>query len=248
MKVWTLSTAYNEAWIIRESIERYYDTKHPDVETVHIMTDAHWPIDYPNWRKEIERLCAKFGILLFDPGSNLGLHGNFNFAWNKLAIPDNAMVIGYDPDSWPDTKHWDKAMGDIFNERPKVGWLSLWHPHSSREIDEEGKKIRDEVIAGHRVAVLQRPCMNSVCGFRQGWLRKIGGLFEQNHYYGGLECDMWAKLTDNQMEWVFLRDFTESLPFVDRQNMLYRDWKWNYAHLKTTKDDFGTWLKKKGLC
>lgn len=243
-KVFTISMCHNDPAIIEESIAQYYATKHPSVQTEHVLVDAHWPIDYPNFRKRIEALAQRFGCRLEDPGKNLGLHGNFNYAWNRMAIPDNAMVIGYDPDSWPVTPGWDLAMCEAFVGGANIGWLSLWHQHAERELFTEGRRKAEGVVKGVRLVYLKFPCLNSVCGFRQSFLRKAGGLFEQNPYYGGLECDLWPQLQSQGLEWVFLRDYQEAPHFEGRQDPRYRDWKYATTHLKQKQVSFEEWVKK----
>lgn len=243
MKVWTISMCYNDEEIIHESIEQCYATKDPTVETVHCLVDAHWPIDYPKFRRRIEQIAAKFGCVLVDPGRNLGLHGNFNFAWSRFAIPPNAGVIGYDPDSWPITPGWDRAMGEVFDANSKIAWLSLWHPQASRELIQEGRSQRTEVLAGKKIHYLARPALNSICMFRQAYLSQTGGIIEKTPYYGGLEIHMWEHLKASNWEWVFLEEFKEALHFLEKQNPLYRHWKYATTHLGQPQIEFGEWLK-----
>lgn len=244
-KVWTISLCFMDADIIHDSLEQYYKTKSPEVETVHVLVDQHWPINYPQHRIELEKIAKKFNCILLDPGKNLGLHGGFNWAWEQLAIPPNAAVIGYDPDSWPVTPEWDLAICRAFVTRPDAVWFSLWHQHCDRQIDQEGALLRNFNAGGISCAQVSRAVMNSICAFRQAWLRKIGGLYEQNNFYGGLECDLWEKISYN--EWVFLRDYKEIPKLYDRMNPLFKEWKWKTAHTKEIPHtmDFESWLKTK---
>lgn len=229
-KVWTISLCYTDADIIRDSLKRLQETRTPEkVDMQIVMIDQHWPINYETHRKELEIISAENNAILLDPGKNLGLHDGFNWALEQLPIPDNAMVIGYDPDSHPDTVGWDKAMCDVFVADSKVMWLSLWHQHSTRELIEEGKGSRPMQTGGHWIRQLTRAAMNSVSGFRRGWLRQVGGLKEPSRWYGGLEVAMWGAVV-NHGKWVFLQDFKESPVFYDRMNPLYRTWKWRHAH------------------
>jgi hypothetical protein len=136
MKVWSISLCFMDAEIIHDSIEQYYKTKHPEVETNHILVDQHWPINYSKQKRALELIAKKFGCQLLDPGKNLGLHEGFNWAWRQQAIPDNAMVIGYDPDSWPLDDGWDMAMAKAFVGSERIEWLSLWHTHCERQVFE----------------------------------------------------------------------------------------------------------------
>ena len=245
LKVWTVSLAYTSLDIIEESIAQYYATKHSDVETVHLLVDQHWPLYARDRAARLRDLCQKFGLTYLDPGKNLGLHDGFNWALEQVAIPDNAMVIGYDPDSYPVTKGWDMAMCDLFVAYPWISWLSLWHQHCDRQIIEE-KAAGPELYLGGlrnvRCFPVKRAVMNSVCGIRRGWLRSVGGLTEGNKFYGGLEVAMWEKLQQTKSEWVFLPDYKEIPHFQDRMEPLYREWKWAHAHERTFPGDFDSYL------
>lgn len=245
MKVWTITLCFTDPDIIHDSLAQYRATASPQVETVHVLVNQHWPIGKETNAAELEKIARKFGCLLLDPGRNLGLHDGFNWAWRKQNIPDNAMVIGYDPDSWPVTPGWDQAMCDVFVSDPSVAWLSLWHIHAEREVIEDRRGGAIEVLGGHRVVPLKRPAINSICGFRQGWLRQVGGLWEGNAFYGGLEVGMWEKLGQNR--WVFLRDFREANELYDRMNPLYKEYKWKHAQTREWPGDFESFLKSKGL-
>jgi hypothetical protein len=245
-KVWSISLCYNDPKIIEESLNQLQVTRDKEnVEMIIVMVDQHWPIDREKNKKEIERIALKNSAILLDPGKNLGLHHGFNWAFNQLHIPDNAMVIGFDPDSWPVVAGWDKSMCDVFVADPSIIWLSLWHPHATRELLHENKSKPESVIAGHRVVEVSAPVMNSVCGFRAGFLKKSGGLTEPSKYYGGLECSMWEKVKAHG-KWVFLPDYKEELHFQDVVNPLYRDWKWEHAH-KEYPHDFTQFLKERGV-
>jgi len=246
-KVWAITLAYNDPEIIEESIARYYETKHPEVETHHVLVDAHWPVNYPETRRRLEALAASYGLHLMDPGENLGLHGNFNWAWSRLDIPENAGVIGYDGDSWPLNQGWDMAMCQVFVNDAKVGWISLWHQHVTRELYQDKKLLSEDVIGGQNTATPKEACMNSICMFRQGWLKKIGGLKEFNKYYGSLEICLYPKLAEHGLKQVFMKDFKEEPHFYDRQNPLYKEWKWRTCHVRDIPTDmeFGTWLRSR---
>jgi hypothetical protein len=136
-------------------------------------------------------------------------------------------------------------MCQVFVADPKVVWLSLWHPHSTRELIQEGRGKPSEILGGQRVREAAVPVMNSVCGFRRGWLRQVGGLHEDSAFYGGLECCMWEKVKKHG-RWVFLEDYKEDLHFHDRVSPHYRDWKWAHAH-QGLKGSFEDYLRGKGI-
>jgi hypothetical protein len=243
MKVWTITLCHNDPGIIEDSIARYYATKSPDVETNHILVDQHWPLGRADTKSRLQALAEKFGCTYLNPGKNLGLHDGFNWAVNQLAIPPDAGVIGYDPDSYPLTEGWDMAMCQAFVNDPTIAWLSLWHTHCDRQMLDEGAGVEAAVIGGIKTLRASRPVMNSICMFRRRWLSMVGGLHEGNAYYGGLEVDMWYKLGVNK--WVFLPEFKEDLRFHDRVDPIYREYKWEHAHTRAFPGSFEEFVRAK---
>lgn len=243
-KVWSISLCYNDPKIIEDSLNQLQATRDKENVDMHIvMVDQHWPIDREKNKKELERIAKNCKATLLDPGKNLGLHHGFNWAVNQLSIPDNALIIGFDPDSWPVDFGWDKAMCDVFVEDASVVWFSLWHPHATRELLNEHKSQPGHQVPSQRTIQVTAPVMNSVCGFRSSWFKKVGGLTEPSKYYGGLECAMWDKVKAHG-RWIFLPDYKEELHFQDVVNPLYRAWKWHHAH-EGYPHDFVQYLKDK---
>lgn len=234
--------AYNQPWIIRKSIEAYYATKDPRVETVHILIDQHWPIGYAKLRAELESIARDYNLVLMDPGRNLGLHKGFNWAWRQHAIPDNAGVIGYDPDCIPSTPGWDMKLCEIFCAVPEAGWLSLNNPRTQEEL--QGRTDLETIVAGQHIARLSHPVVNSICMFRQKWLIETQGIHESNPFYGTLETTMFPMLPP--FRWYVLKDVMEGDSLRDTENLLYRQWKWDTCHTKKipVDKDFGTWLRE----
>lgn len=244
-KVWAVSLCFNKPEVIRQSLRQYRATSSPDVETVHVLVDQHWPLDQPKTSQELRSLADELGGLYLRPERNLGLARGFNWAVNQLPIPDNAGIIGYDPDSWPVDPCWDLAMCDAFVRFPEAAWFSLWHPHAERELiaDRRAK----EIFPGTLYEVTS-PVMNSVCMIRKKWFREVGGFHEENPLYGGLEIHMWRRLEQSKAKWIFLRNYREAFwPNPEILDTRYRDWKWATTHGREPQIPFGDWLKKRGL-
>ena len=239
-KVWAISLLYNDPAIIIKSIQQYKKTSDQNmVQTQHVFVWQHWPL---GGKGELQFLAEELGAIWLDAGENLGLHRGFNYALDNIQIPDNAGVIGYDPDSWPVDYGWDRAMCEFFVSDPKSAWISLWHPHAERELITEGRGL--VLKENPKVVQVKSPVMNSVCMFRKGWLRECGGIHEVNPYYGGLEVHTWNRLKD--WKWLFLKDYREDYwPNPEMVNPLYREWKWVTTHGKEKQIEFGEWLKKR---
>lgn len=241
-KVWAIHLCHNDPDIIEESIEQYLKTKSQNmVETVHVFLNQHWPINYQDFEDRIKSLSQRVNGIYLDAGKNLGLHDGFNWAVNQLQIPDNAGVIGYDPDSYPVTQGWDLAMCKVVTDNPRIVWVSLWTPHTKREIEERNSIKWSKKINGVLAVSIKGPLLNSVCMINRGWLRSVGGLTEPSKFYGGLECAMFPKIKD--MEWVYLPEYEEKTWFQDRVNPLYRQWKWEHAIKGTAPMSFEDWVK-----
>ena len=240
----TISMAYGPPKIIQTSIAQFYRTT--QVPTEHLIVDQCWPLDREEMEHVFGYLAREYGCKVVRPGRNLGLAKGFNWALEQVPFPDNGGVIGYDPDSWPVTPGWDRAMCDAFVRYPWASWFSLWHPHAERELLAEG---RGQVLENDASLVKAKSAvMNSVCMFRRGWLRACGGLYEAHHYYGGLEVHMWPKLVEHKTQWLFLKNYREEFwPYPEMIDVNYRAWKWATCHLGEKQIEFGEWLKLKGL-
>lgn len=239
--VLTISMCYNRPEIILRSIQQYYKTKHPSVNTEHVLVDAHWPLERERMLGVFQFLKDSYGCRVIDPGKNLGLCGNFNYALEQVPFPDNGGVIGYDPDSWPIDFGWDMAMCEKFEKHPDVAWISLFHPQAKSELIDQKRGTEDGDIVW-----VNGPVMNSVCMFRKGWLRKCGGLLEMQPFYGGLEVHTWRRLREQQAKWIFLKNYREGhWPYPELVDKQYQQWKWVTNHGGEKQTDFAEWIKSR---
>lgn len=247
MKYWAFSLCYNEPWVIRESLTQYYKTKSPVTEVTHVLVNHHWPISSAKFEQEIAEISKEFGCILLDPGKNLGLARGYNWAVSQMKVPDDALVVGYDPDSYPMTPGWDWAALEVMNAVPSIGWVSLMHVHANTELYERRKGDASRFIKGIQITPINAACMNSVCGIRGAFFNHHGGFQEVNPLYGGLEVHTYPKVKEAGYEWVFLNNYAESEHFTGKIHKDYVKWKWDTAHLGQPQIDFGEWLKKNSL-
>ncbi len=215
----------------------------------HILLNNHYPVDKARNDFLIEQICRSYGIKFHDVGENIGLAAGYNLLLNNLRFADKAddedIVIGIDPDVWPISKGWGQALIDVMSGDPAVAWASLWiNSATERETTERG--YTPNIINGVKVRELKQASMNSICAWRLGVLRELGGLEEPKKYYGGVEGQMFPKMVERGLKWVFLEDFKEECsPLVNSED-LYRVYKWEYAHKNSTQLDFESWLKARG--
>ena len=242
MNLWAISLCFNRPGVIRRSLEHLFNTTQGRVAVA--MVDQHYPL--PNSEINSSELCWiawGMGHRYMTFGANLGLHRGFNVALDALGLPDDALVVGYDPDTMPLTEGWDVAARRVMDADKSVAWVSLGNDVSEREMSERG--YTEELRGGIRTWRTHRPVVNSICVWRVSWLRAVGGLTEPNAFYGGLECAMFEKLGANS--WVFLPDFREArdTALQSAPDKEYVEYKWAHAHQGDPRD-FATWLRETG--
>lgn len=243
MRVFVITLGFANPLTINETFRRTYSTKTSFF--THVVINQHYPLPSDEEATaNLKRLCAQHGAVYYDPGENLGLAAGFNYAIEACALKDDDIVIGLDPDTMPETPGWDAAMIKTFIENPTIGWVSLWNDVSSKEIEERGYDVIEN--GGITLIVTKQAVLNSICAWRAGWLKKVGGLSEPNKFYGGLESTMFPKLREHGLHWAFIREFKESRTDVTQKGFdtEYFAYKMDYAHNKTWSGDFASYLEK----
>lgn len=243
METFAISLCHNDPEVIKESIEQFYKTTSGNIR--HGLLDAHWPINKEGTRAVMEELREKYGCEIYDAGKNIGLHSGFNFVFEQMKVPRDSLIIMYDPDSFPISQGWDWAMLDIIKADPTMAWLGLWHPHCEVELKQEKRAVYEN-IAGFNVWTAHTPCMISVNAFNSNFLHDVGGLSEPCPLYGGLEVEMFPKLTDLGYRQGFLEDYKE-IGNHFKINPHYTDWKRQTTHGGEEQIPFPEWLKKHGI-
>lgn len=226
MRKFAITLGYANPVTINESIRKYYEFA-TEKDVTHIILNNHYPLPTPEAASEnLRRLCQEYGIHLLDAGENLGLHRGFNYVLDAIGWPQGSAVIGYDPDTCPETKGWDSALFKAIEDDSTVVWASLFNSISKREMIDRTFKIDG------RLWVPNSPVINSICAWRMDWLKDVGGLTEGNKYYGGLECAMWNNLDQKTKRWVFLQDFHEvrMAGLETSVDAAYTAYKWEHAH------------------
>lgn len=235
-----ISLAFMNSEIIKESFARLYKSKNPDLPIEHHVLYQHYPLDQEaNYLKLLE-LQKKYGFQLHDAGKNLGLHGGFNYLFDKLNPGLEEVIIGYDPDSFPVGMGWDMALvRAIDGSSGEIVWASLMNPRSKGELKERGYDTG--MIDGYiEVWKAKEAVVNSICAFKYEWLKRVG-FTEPRPFYGHFESEMWAKLKEKR--WAFLKDWDEWDILRDGHDRPYTEWKWAHSHLKSWDGDFKSWLE-----
>lgn len=241
MKVFVVTLGFVPARIWRRSLDAYRSLHKTGLDYEHYFVDAHYPLNEVENRRELWSICADAGISVLDPGRNLGLHGNFNFALSRIPYKDDDVIIGYDPDSNPISPGFDGALVHAIQFDQRVAWSSLLSQRAEPELIQRGY---DRRMIGHVEAwVTRQPVVNSICAWRGSFLRRTGGLHEPNQWYGFLEGEMFWRMKEMGMDWAFLPGWRETDDIRNLQDREYLWWKWKFAHLREWPGDFRSYVE-----
>lgn len=241
MAVYFVTIGYAPYTVLRNSIDQVYKTVGIQPER-HILLDNGYPKNKAENSFLIHNVCQDYGVEYYNLGENLGLGAGYRWLIDKTRAGDDDIIVGLDPDVWPITDNWGKALVDVMQAEPRVGWASLnVVPHTAREMIERGGV--QSMLGGYVVQECPAACLNSICAWRPGMLRDLGGIHEPRKYYGGVESHMKPKLDLHSWRWVYLMDYKEEWNASVASEADYQQYKIEYAHKGSTKDDFETWLK-----
>lgn len=242
MKVYVISLGFVSASACKMCFESVYKTKNPDVAWEHYFLYQHYPLKKEKNKKALKEICDDYGIHWLDAGENLGLSKGFNLALEKCGATDEDLVIGLDPDNIILSPGWDMALVRAIMGGKSIGWASLWNTQSPIEFAQ--KPHTEEVVDGYlKLWITQHPIVNSICIWRVKDLRDMGGLREVTPLYGGLEAEMFPHFKARGLRWAVLRQYEEGHPIKLKEDEIYREWKWKYAHTGEVKVDLETWIK-----
>lgn len=236
MRIYTITMGFVPNRIWKQSVESYY--RHAQRKTEHIFVDQHYPLNENENRRALWQTCCDHGISVIDPGRNLGGVNGFNYAIDRINPNPEDVIIGYDPDSFAISPGWDGALVDAIALDPKINWTSLMSDRAKPELQSRGYDKR--FVSHIEVWKTRQPVVNSVCAFRAGWLKSIGGLGQNSAWYGGLETKMFESLRGG--EWCFVPGWFESDEIRNQQDREYLWWKWMHAHLHEWPGDFKSYV------
>lgn len=249
MRTVIASCLFNDPGIMRESLTHMKTTLGKDREV--FLLDQHWPIKKNKSHEECKSIAQDLGATLFDAGYNLGLHNGYNYIFEKAGLTDEDLVLCVDPDTWLVTEGWDTAMEEVLLWTDCV-WTCLMNEGVETEQNVGWREQRILVPNGSNAPKNikawrpARPCIQSICGFKYSWLRKIGGFNEPSAFYGGLECALYSKLDHTNEVLLYLPDYRDDFfHFSPRGIAQYNEYKIAHAHKGSWKGDFESYLKEK---
>jgi hypothetical protein len=242
MKVVMVTLGFAPARILLTCIDQVYRTI--GISPKHYLLNNHYPVNKEINDYLVLSICKAYGINYYTLGKNVGLQKGYNFLIETAQLEDDDLIIGVDPDTYPITPGWGKALLKVM-EDDRIGWATLQNEASERELVERGHD--KETINGVNVLIAHAPCVNSVCCWKWKILKQMGGLQEPREWYGGIECMMWGMLEKLGKRWAYLQDFKEERNDLVKSETVYTEYKWEYAHKGSTKLDFESWLKEKNI-
>ncbi|NDC22511.1 MAG: hypothetical protein EBZ49_00050 [Proteobacteria bacterium] len=214
------------------SFKQLYQTKILNWE--HHVLDQHYPLNEKENRDSLKAMCKDYGAILHDAGKNLGLHEGVNYLIRQ-SKPD--IVIGYDPDSFPNRICWDEALTKVIDEN--VVWSTLANPRTMGDIKARG--YTEFTSNGVKLWKTKTAITNSVCAWSVPWLESVGFVSESRPFYGHLETTMFGRLKNKS--WVVLPEYSESDHLRHDHDKDYALYKWAHAILRIWDGDFKSWLE-----
>jgi hypothetical protein len=234
-----VSLAFAPIRVISSCFQQVYKTIGRPVEH-HVLTN-HYPIDHDVNEKVVKALCEAYKITWHDLGQNVGLSAGYNHLINNLNLQDDDVVIGVDPDTWPETPGWSNALVSVLQDKT-IAWASLMNHHAVNELPQRG--YTTHTVNGVIAYEAHQACVNSICAWPGWFLKRLNGLKEPNQWYGGIEIMSMPKIKQMGFKWVYLPEFKEAYHSRVEGDGPYRHYKWEYAHKHSTKLDFKAWLEQ----
>lgn len=234
-RLFAVSTCHMEPEIIAMSLARLRRTGGM-IPDRHIIVSHHWPIDPHGFHDlvvDIAKICKGEVV---QPERQLGGHFGFNFGLGHLELKDDDLVLGYDPDSYPAKRGWLKAMVEVMQDDPRLGYVSLMS-----EWIQGNRDWRLEMIGGHRVAFHPIQDMFNITVFRASVLKKGLLAEEKNPYYGNVETGMKRHVDGLGMRWGYMRDWLEDRCPI-KHHPIYEEWKKKAGGEGTYKGNFDQYV------
>lgn len=239
MKVVIVSIAYAPARVILACYEQLYKTI-GITPSAHLVLNNHYPVNQNRNDRLIKSICEEFGCTLYDLGENVGLQRGYNYLIEQANLEDNDIIIGVDSDVWPITPNWGPALVKTIQE-PSFAWATLQNQHSKRELTERGHT--EIILNGIKLQMAHYACTNSICAWRKGVVKELGGLQEPRKFYGSIESHMFPMVKKINKHWVYLSEYHEEFSPLVESDLLYKRYKIDYAIKLTTTLEFKEWLK-----
>lgn len=240
MKVHVVTLGFAPARILRQGIERLYQTRNKDLPVTHWLVDHHYPIDRETNKRKYSHIAEDYDLRLITPEKNLGLHGGMNWACAQIQPADNDIILMYDPDSYPLDLGWDMA---IVRAMEGGGFSVIGTVSPTIETELATRGFTSHIVDGYlEVKQPKVDCQISISGWRWGFVSQVGGFSEPNAHYGGLEADMFQKLRNVGGKMGYVSQYREDFRLHDQHDPAYFQWKRDHAILQTFPGNFSDFI------
>lgn len=211
----------------------------------HIVIDGHYPIDKDVNRIKIQNLCKKYHCRYLDPGQDLGLHENLNYAVNTCNIGANDIFVCCDPDDFPEPGSIDLLAKVIETDR-SIAVLGLSFDLIQARIQQGTLQLRQ--AGPHLVYYHPTVEMFKTVAFNMRFIHSMPGKFkEERAYYGGIESYLYTHWKRLGLKLAYITPHCENVP-IDKSNPKYFDTsyrQWKDDHLAGYVRSFEQWLNEK---
>jgi hypothetical protein len=241
INVITLGYCLSDMW--EKCLDRLLETKSPETEWNHYFVWQHFPTDIDANTKRMQEIAERNGLIWVSPGKNLGGCEGWNWAWRKH-LYNSDFILNIDCDSYPVEPNWDIALWKVINN-PIVGWAGVKNNVGS-DNELAARPHTDVEIDGYRVHLCPTPMMMAGTNMvRTDWIKAIGGIKQDNKYYGGVELNTWPYFEKSGYKLALLADFNDDTRLQSSADPLYIEWKRQHAFYGY-QGDFAQYLKEKG--
>jgi hypothetical protein len=141
--------------------------------------------------------------------------------------------LGIDPDMFLCSRGFDTALlAHAADSRNVIVQAFMTYPLTEMR----GPKF-ERGDAGWLI-IPDHPVIMGMCMWQVEWLRQCGGLQEPSEFYGGLECEMWQYLDQQNKRWVMALNAVEGWKdyLSDLSDPWFTDWKIAHAHHGDRRD------------
>lgn len=122
MKIFTITLAYNQPWIIEQSIKQYY-LKNGIKPDKHFFVNNHYPlIDRSKNERFLKHLSHQYNLEYIDFGENMGMEKSLNEFENPLQslgryVSEDDLIILYDCNNFVLTQNFDLQMFEFYKQK-----------------------------------------------------------------------------------------------------------------------------------
>lgn len=213
--------------------------------SAHYFLDQHYPLRREENLPQLQRLCQQHGLTYVDSGQDRGLCGGWNFLIPQIPFAEGDILIGYDPDSKPESRGWDQALLDVLAAEPAFDLAATSQAHTAENIFPRGiiqGSFRE--VAGHRIFHVNMPTLDMwTVGAARWELFRGREMASSMAYWGGTEATVRSWLIERGKTYCYLMDHQENNGNSILGDPEYRQYKDDL--IRGYRGSFAEWLSTK---